>query len=240
MQTALRKKTETGNEKDPSAALGMTKRGNASFHSFSTCCGSQPRLAALGSPFQGKGLAWSFPPSFGRRYPEGAEVGWGKRYPRHTAFPAWGRLRYEDTAFPILSFRAKARNLFCSRSGKGCEDSGEREAPCSQRIGRTVFHADSITKENGNGKRKRSLGCARDDETRKRLFPFLFNLLRKPTPASLRSAVPSKERGSRGRHLLPMEGGAPKGRGLDGESGIPDIKPSFGDVSILFSCRLRS
>ena len=55
MQTALRKKTETGNEKDPSAALGMTKRGNASFHSFSTCCESQPRLAALGSPFQGKG-----------------------------------------------------------------------------------------------------------------------------------------------------------------------------------------
>ena len=91
-------------------------------------------------------------------------------------------LRYENAAFPILSFRAKARNLFRSRSGKGCEDSGERETPCSPRIGRTVFHADSITKENGNGKRKRSLGCARDDETRKRLFPFLFNLLRKPTP----------------------------------------------------------
>ena len=77
MQTALRKKTETGNEKDPSPALGMTKRGNASFHSFSTCCGSQPRLAALGSPFQGKGLAWMLPPSSGRRCPEGAEVGWG-------------------------------------------------------------------------------------------------------------------------------------------------------------------
>ena len=54
MQTALRKKTETGNEKDPSAALG--------------------------SPFQGKGLAWTLPPSYGRRCPEGAEVGWGKRY----------------------------------------------------------------------------------------------------------------------------------------------------------------
>ena len=66
MQTALRKKTETGNEKDPSAALGMTKRGNASFHSFSTCCGSQPRLAALGSPFHGKGLAWLLSPSRGR------------------------------------------------------------------------------------------------------------------------------------------------------------------------------
>ena len=75
MQTALRKKTETGNEKDPSAALGMTKRGNASFHSFSTCCGSQPRLAALGSPFQGKGLAWTLPPSYGRRCPEGGG-GW--------------------------------------------------------------------------------------------------------------------------------------------------------------------
>ena len=168
---------------------------------FAAQKGSQPRLAALGSPFQGKGLAWTLPPSIGRRCPEGAEVGWGKRYEREggdrlkyavcestlstadaVPLPQWGRLRNEDAAFPILSFRAKARNLFRSRSGKGCEDSGEREAPCSQRIGRTVFHADSITKENGNGKRKRSLGCARDDETRKRLFPFLFNLLRKPTP----------------------------------------------------------
>ena len=29
------------------------------------------------SPFQGKGLAWILPPSYGRRCPEGAEVGWG-------------------------------------------------------------------------------------------------------------------------------------------------------------------
>ena len=110
------------------------------------------------------------------------------------SLPQWGRLRYGDGAFPILSFRAKARNLFRSRSGKGCEDSGERETPCSQRIGRTVFHADSITKENGNGKRKRSLGCARDDETRERLFPFLFNLLRKPTPPRCaRQPLPREE-----------------------------------------------
>ena len=122
MQTALRKKTETGNEKDPSAALGMTKRGNASFHSFSTCCGSQPRLAALGSPFQGKGLAWTLPPSYGRRCPEGAEVGWGKRYEKErenrlkyavcestlstagaVPLPQWGRQRNENTAFLALS-----------------------------------------------------------------------------------------------------------------------------------------
>ena len=45
-------------------------------------------------------------------------------------------------------------------------------------------------------------------------------------PASLRSAAPSKGRGSRGHSLLPMEGGAPKGRRLDGKSVIPDTKPS--------------
>ena len=39
-------------------------------------------------------------------------------------------------------------------------------------------------------------------------------------PASLRSAAPSKGRGSDGRSLLPMEGGAPKGRRLDGGSGM--------------------
>ena len=41
-------------------------------------------------------------------------------------------------------------------------------------------------------------------------------------PASLRSAAPSKGRGSRGRSLLPMEGGAPKGRRLDGGSGMKE------------------
>ena len=171
--------------------------------------GSQPRLAALGSPFQRKGLAWTTP-FFQRK---------GENAASQTSHEEG--LRYENAVFPILSFRAKARNLFRLRSGKGCEDSSEREAPCFQRIGRTVFHAGSITKENGNGKRKRSLGCARDDETRERLFPFLFNLLRKPTPASLRSAAPSKGRGSRGHSLLPMEGGAPKGRRLDGEAVFP-------------------
>ena len=73
---------------------------------------SQPRLAALGSPFQGKGLAWTLPPSYGRRCPEGAEVGWGKRDEKEredrlkstiyestlstaarSTFPAWGRWR---------------------------------------------------------------------------------------------------------------------------------------------------
>ena len=67
------------------------KRGGG----FAAKKGSQPRLVALGSPFQGKGLARSFPPSYGRRCPEAAEVGWGCRYPRNKAFPAWGRWRAE-------------------------------------------------------------------------------------------------------------------------------------------------
>ena len=52
-------------------------------------------------------------------------------------------------------------------------------------------------------------------------------LKKEANPASLRSAAPSKGRGSCGHSLLPMEGGAPKGRRLDGESGIPDTKPSL-------------
>ena len=41
-------------------------------------------------------------------------------------------------------------------------------------------------------------------------------------PASLRSAAPSKGRGSRGYSLLPLEGGAPKGRRLDVGSGMKE------------------
>ena len=47
-----------------------------------------------------------------------------------------------------------------------------------------------------------------------------FAAKKEANPASLRSAAPSKGRGSRGHSLLPMEGGAPKGRRLDGESGM--------------------
>ena len=55
-----------------------------------------------------------------------------------------------------------------------------------------MLHADSITKENGNGKRKRSLGCARDDETGKRFSPFFHSA----TEANLRpfGAPPSRGR----------------------------------------------
>ena len=91
---------------------------------FAAPKGGQPRLAALGSPFQGKGLAWTLPPSYGRRCPEGAEVGWGKRDEKDRGeivssasftraperrcavpLPQWGRQRYEDAAFLASSKR---------------------------------------------------------------------------------------------------------------------------------------
>ena len=97
--------------------------------------------------------------------------------------PPPSRGRRENAAFPASSFRAEARNLFRSRSGKSCEGSGERETPyASCDWGSRCFMQMDLRRKTANGKRKRSLGCARDDETRKRLFPFLFNLLRKPTP----------------------------------------------------------
>ena len=67
--------------------------------------GSQPRLAALGSPFQGKGLAWILPPSYGRRCPEGAEVGWGKQDERSEgrSFQLRRLRQYPNTAQRLLS-----------------------------------------------------------------------------------------------------------------------------------------
>ena len=53
MQTALRRKTETANEKDPSTALGMTIRERAVSHSLSSRGGSEPP-PLRGTSFRGK------------------------------------------------------------------------------------------------------------------------------------------------------------------------------------------
>ena len=92
-------------------AVPLPQWGRQREGGFAAKKGSQPRLAALGSPFPGKGLAWTLPPSYGRRCPEGAEVGWGNRdekergrsskagnlrkYPSAAGavpLPQWGRL----------------------------------------------------------------------------------------------------------------------------------------------------
>ena len=113
------------------------------------------------------------------------------------------------------------------RLGKGCEECGERETPCFMRLGSTASHAGGFTKENGNRRRKRSLGCARDDETGEVHFTFFFKPLRKPTSAPSGHILP-KEGGRAVKAIyplsaegevvktypLPVEGGCPKGRGL--------------------------
>ena len=76
---------------------------------------------------------------------------------------------------PVSSFRAEARNLFRSRLGKSWEGSGERETPyASCDWGSRCFMQMDLRRKTANGKRKRSLGCARDDETRKRFPPIPF------------------------------------------------------------------
>ena len=77
--------------------------------------GSQPRLAVLGSPFQGKGLAWTLPPSYGRRCPEGAEVGWGKRDEREGEIISGRRFTKAPSARkqlikPIYSYKKRKSN----------------------------------------------------------------------------------------------------------------------------------
>ena len=57
-------------------------------------------------------------------------------------------------------------------------------------------------------------------------------------PASLRSAAPSKGRGSRGHSLLPMEGGVTKARRLDGESRMKDQRGDRFSCAVCGSTRI--
>ena len=63
----------------------------------------------------------------------------GRRENAASQTPHTDGFRYENAASPHSSFRAKARNLFRSRQGKGCERSGKREPPCSLRPPKRCF-----------------------------------------------------------------------------------------------------
>ena len=105
LSTATRSPFPNGEGCDTRIPLFSTQRlskgGRQRGGGFAAKKGSQPRLAALGSPFQGKGLAWTLPPSYGRRCPEGAEVGWGKRYEKERG----DRLKYAITRAPLSPYR---------------------------------------------------------------------------------------------------------------------------------------
>ena len=94
--------------------------------------GSQPRLAALGSPFQRKGLAWTLPPSYGRRCPKGAEVGWGKRDEKERGRSSQaGNLRKYPSAAVVNDDTQKREIFFVCGQTKDMRsaDDGKRRDP---------------------------------------------------------------------------------------------------------------
>ena len=109
--------------------------------------------------------------------------------------------RRENAAFPIakpfprIVISSESEKSFSFAVRKSCEECGERETPCFMRLGSTVLHADGFTKENGNGERKRSLGCARDDETGSGWFLTRFQIA---AIHPLSSACPSSTSSQRG------------------------------------------
>ena len=137
---------------------------------------------------QGLGFSWTLLPSYGRRCPEGAEVGWGWRYEREGERSS----QIDDIReHPIHRWRGPPPSPMGKAGIRGCRFSRHNAFP----KGEGKEDAASLPKKEAN-------------------------------PASLRSAAPSKGRGSRRHSLFPIEGGAPKGRRLDGDGGV---KKSEGD-----------
>ena len=81
-----------------------------------------------------------------------------------------------------------------------------------------MLHADSITKENGNGKRKRSLGCARDDETGKGISYIPFHSAVNQPPLLWSTSFQRKE-GECRRNRTAIPRTSPSGRPLVEEGG---------------------
>ena len=67
------------------------------------------------------------------------------------------RIRHFERKREIFFVRGKAKDVRGTASGK-------HRTPCSPP--KTVFHADRSTQEKEHGKQKRSLGSARDNDTR--------------------------------------------------------------------------
>ena len=94
---------------------------------------------------------------------------------------------------PASSFRAEARNLFRLRSGKRCEERGHGKHRTPNDLEARCFMQDVCTQGKENGKRKRSLGCARDDETRAGLFPVFSSRLGSQPPPLRGTSFHGKE-----------------------------------------------
>ena len=122
---------------------------------------------------------------------------------KHRVSCDWGARKASATfpiakPFPRIVISSESEKSFSFAVRGDCEDGGERETPCFMQCWITVLHADGITQENGNGQRKRSLGCARDDEMGWHISHCFSIPQRKPTSAPT-------------GHLLPEEGGRARG-----------------------------
>ena len=118
-----------------------------------------------------------------------------------SAAPSKGRGSCGHSLLPMEGGAPKGRRL---DGGSGVKKSGKDRLKCAINES-TLSTAARPPFPNGKGKEKAASPSKKE-----------------ANPASLRSAAPSKGRGSRGHSLLPMEGGAPKGRRLDGGSGMKE------------------
>ena len=158
------------------------------------------------------------PPFFRRWYSRIVKANTGyveKKNNDGQSLPQWGRLRYEDAAFLASSERIHAcvekqyPRQSLPRVGKvasGASRIGfwryEKERERSSQVRRLREHPSTAVRSSFPKGEVKEEGASPPQK--------------EANPALLRSAVPSRGRGSRGHSLLPMEEGAPKGRRLDG------------------------
>ena len=117
----------------------------------------------------------------------------GGRMPLHGLLMKMGY----DTRIPfphIRHFERKREIFFVRGKAKAVRGAASGTPPCSLRPEKTVFHADRSTQEKEHGKRKRSLGCARDDDTRIPLPRTTFIPLRCQPPPLRGTSFQGKER----------------------------------------------
>ena len=115
-----------------------------------------------------------------------------------------------DTRMPLSLYRhfERKREIFFIRDRSGkvrTADNGKHRTLCD--VGSRCFMQTALRRKTANGKRKRSLGCARDDETRKRFPPIPFQSRAEANLCPF-GAPPSRGRREHPREPLPLEGAA--------------------------------
>ena len=102
--------------------------------------------------------------------PFGAPPSMGRRENAALQTPHEDGLRYENTTSPHSSFRAKARHLFRSRQGKGCERNGKRETPYSL-LPQKRYFMQTVPHRKRNTANKKAPSAALGMTIRKYSFP---------------------------------------------------------------------